>query len=154
MHADLWTFSLEIYAKPDVEKACLALQEQGADVCLLLCAAWLGAYGVRYEPGRLASLQGVAQPWREQVVQPLRQLRGQWRAMALQDSELKGLRDRVKSLELEAEQHLLLRLEVLARDWPREAAEDLAMWLDGAAGEAAHLSHDALHRLRVVVSQA
>ncbi|WP_017902611.1 TIGR02444 family protein [Pseudomonas asplenii] len=154
MHADLWTFSLDIYAKPDVEKACLALQEHGADVCLLLCAAWLGARGIRYEPGRLASLREIAQPWQEQVVQPLRQLRGQWRAMTLQDCELKGLRERVKALELEAERHLLSRLEALSRDWPQTAAGDLTAWLEAAAGVAAHLSHDALHRLRVVVSQA
>ncbi|WP_273825872.1 TIGR02444 family protein [Pseudomonas asplenii] len=154
MHADLWTFSLDIYAKPGVEGTCLALQGHGANVCLLLCAAWLGARGVKYAPGRLEGLRRVAHPWHEQVVQPLRQLRGQWRAMALQDSELKRLRDRIKALELEAEQQLLSRLEALSGDWPREAADDLAVWLESAAGEAAHLNHDALHQLRVVVSQA
>ncbi|SEH94661.1 TIGR02444 family protein [Pseudomonas fuscovaginae UPB0736] len=154
MHADLWTFSLDIYANPDVEAACLALQGHGANVCLLLGAAWLGARGVRYEPERLANLQRVAHPWHEQVVQPLRRLREQWRTMALQDSELKGLRDRVKALELEAEQQLLLRLEGVSRNWPQGVADDLAVWLEGAASEAAHLSHDALHKLRVMVSQA
>ncbi|MFC3942167.1 TIGR02444 family protein [Pseudomonas gingeri NCPPB 3146 = LMG 5327] len=154
MHADLWTFSLETYAKPGVEEACLALQAQGADVCLMLCAAWLGVRGVSCEAGRLAQLRLVAQPWQAQVVQPLRQLRGQWRAMALQDNELKVLRDQVKALELEAERQLLLRLEGLCRDWPQGMADDLMAWLDGSTAQAAHLSRDALQQLRVAVSQA
>ncbi|NWD05392.1 TIGR02444 family protein [Pseudomonas gingeri] len=154
MHADLWTFSLETYTRPGVEEACLALQAQGANVCLLLCAAWLGVRGVSCEPERLAQLCRVAHPWQVEVVQPLRQLRGQWRAMALQDSELKVLRDQVKALELEAERQLLLRLERLSWDWPQGIADDLAAWLDGSTAQTAHLNRDALQQLRVAVSQA
>lgn len=43
MHTDLWNFALHLYARPGVEAACLALQDEGADVCLLLCGAWLEA---------------------------------------------------------------------------------------------------------------
>ncbi|MCK1787400.1 TIGR02444 family protein, partial [Pseudomonas sp. TNT11] len=45
MCADLWSFALSTYARPGVEAACLRLQEQGADVCLLLC----GAFGAGQE---------------------------------------------------------------------------------------------------------
>jgi len=39
---DFWEFSLNVYARPGVEQACLALQEQaGADVNLLLFSLWL-----------------------------------------------------------------------------------------------------------------
>ena len=46
MCADLWSFALSTYARPGVEAACLRVQEQGADVCLLLCGAWLEQRGV------------------------------------------------------------------------------------------------------------
>ncbi|NWB91176.1 TIGR02444 family protein [Pseudomonas agarici] len=154
MHADLWTFSLETYAKPGVEEACLALQAQGADVCLMLCAAWLGARGVNCEPERLARLRLIAQDWQAQVIQPLRQLRGQWRSMALLDNELKVLRDQLKTLELEAERQLLLRLEGLSQGWPQGVALDLAQWLDGSTVQVTHLNREALHKLRLAVSQA
>ncbi|NWA27243.1 TIGR02444 family protein [Pseudomonas gingeri] len=153
MHADLWTFSLNTYAKPGVEETCLALQAQGANVCLLLCAAWLGRRGVRCETERSRQLQALAEPWDEQVVQPLRQLRTQWRTAASADVELKILRDQVKALELAAEQQLLQRLEGLARDWPEVGAEDLDAWLEAVTTQAAHLNRDALRQLRVAVSQ-
>jgi len=154
MHADLWTFSLNTYARPGVEDACLALQAQGANVCLLLCAAWLGRRGVRCEAERARQLQALAEPWHEQVVQPLRQLRLQWRTAASQDVGLKVLRDQVKALELAAEQQLLQRLEALGRDWPEVGAEDLDAWLEAVAAQAAGLNRDALRQLRVAVSQA
>ena len=154
MHADLWTFSLNTYARPGVEEACLALQAQGANVCLLLCAAWLGLRGVRCEAERSRQLQALAEPWHEQVVQPLRQLRLQWRKAASQDVELKVLRDQVKALELAAEQQLLQRLEALGRNWPEVGAEDLDAWLEAVAAQAAGLNRDALRQLRVAVSQA
>ncbi|KIH81006.1 TIGR02444 family protein [Pseudomonas batumici] len=154
MHADLWTFSLNTYAKPGVEDACLALQAQGANVCLLLCAAWLGRRGVRCEAERSRQLQALAEPWHEQVVQPLRQLRLQWRTAASQDVGLKVLRDQVKALELAAEQQLLQRLEALGRDWPEVGAEDLDPWLEAVTAQVAGLNRDALRQLRVAVSQA
>lgn len=154
MHADLWTFSLNTYAKPGVEQTCLALQAQGANVCLLLCAAWLGQRGVGCEAERARQLQALAEPWHEQVVQPLRQLRTQWRTAASEDVELKVLRDQVKALELAAEQQLLQRLEALARDWPEVGAEDLDAWLEAVTRQAARLNSDALRQLRVAVSQA
>jgi len=41
MPTDLWRFAETLYQRPGVEAACLQLQAQGADVCVLLCAAWL-----------------------------------------------------------------------------------------------------------------
>ena len=154
MHADLWTFSLNTYAQPGVEQTCLALQAQGANVCLLLCAAWLGRRGVRCETERAGQLQALAGPWHDQVVKPLRQLRTQWRTAASEDVELKVLRDQVKALELAAEQQLLQRLEALARDWPEVGAEDLDAWLEAVTARATGLNSDALQQLRVAVNQA
>ena len=154
MSSDLWSFTLTTYARPGVEAACLQLQASGANVCLLLCAAWLGARGVGFSHSRLQQLHALAAPWHECVVQPLRQLRTQWRPAASKDPELGALREELKALELQAERQLLLRLEALARDWPQAEAEDLSPWLAGLAAEAANLNYDALQALRVAVTGA
>jgi uncharacterized protein (TIGR02444 family) len=152
MNADLWSFALSTYARPGVEAACLRLQEQGADVCLLLCGAWLEQRGVALEPERMRTLQQLARPWQAQVIEPLRQLRVQWRAKAQQDEQLATLRERVKALELDAERQLLTRLEALTQAWPKVEMTQ-PRWLEGLAAEdAANLDHDALQQLRVMVT--
>ncbi|PVZ61520.1 TIGR02444 family protein [Pseudomonas sp. B1(2018)] len=152
MSSDLWSFSLTTYARPGVEQACLQLQSAGVNVCLLLCGAWLGQRGVTCNEQRLQQLRSVALAWDTDVVRPLRTLRTQWKVGAAQDADLHALREQVKALELEAERHLLLRLESAAQSWPQSAETDLAAWLEGAAAEAAHLHRDALHQLRVAVT--
>ena len=152
MCADLWSFALSTYARAGAEDACLRLQEQGADVCLLLCGLWLEQRGVALEPGRVQALRTIAQPWQADVVQPLRGVRKQWRCMAQQDVELRALREQVKALELEAERQLLLRLEALAQSWPTGDQATDQVWLEALATEAANLDHDALHQLRAAVT--
>ena len=152
MCADLWSFALSTYARPGVETVCLRLQEQGADVCLLLCGAWLEQRGVALEPERMRTLQQLARPWQAQVIEPLRQLRVQWRAKAQQDEQLATLRERVKALELDAERQLLTRLEALTQAWPKVEMTQ-PRWLEGLAAEdAANLDHDALQQLRVMIT--
>ncbi|CAI8794272.1 TIGR02444 family protein [Pseudomonas soli] len=147
MHTDLWNHALALYARPGVEAACLALQELGGDVCLLLCGTWLQARGIAPDEQRIATLQALARPWQRDVVAPLRSLRRQWREHALADPQLSVMREQVKALELQAERTLLERLEALAREWPAQAdaAPDWLAWL---APEPAR-NHDALHQLRV-----
>jgi uncharacterized protein (TIGR02444 family) len=152
MSSDLWSFSLTLYARPGVEQACLQLQSAGANVCLLLCAAWLGQRGIACNEPRLQQLHAVAQPWDVDVVQPLRTLRMQWKAVAIQDAELNILREQVRTLELQAERQLLLRLEKATQGWPQDDETDLSAWLEGVTAGAAHLDRDALHQLRVAVT--
>ncbi|PYB86504.1 MULTISPECIES: TIGR02444 family protein [Pseudomonas] len=146
MHTDLWNHALALYARPGVEAACLALQELGGDVCLLLCGTWLQARGIAPDEQRIATLQALARPWQRDVVAPLRALRRQWREHALADPPLSVMREQVKALELQAERTLLERLEALAREWPAQAgaAPD---WLARLAPDQAR-DHDALHQLR------
>lgn len=151
MCADLWSFALSTYARPGVEDACLRLQAQGADVCLVLCGLWLEQRGVAPQPSRLQALRQIAGPWQAEVVEPLRQVRTQWRAMAQQDAELGALREWVKALELDAERLLLSRLEGVAQHWPMAEVNHQA-WVEGLAAEAANLDHDALHQLRAAVT--
>ncbi|VVN26446.1 hypothetical protein PS662_04646 [Pseudomonas fluorescens] len=152
MSSDLWSFSLGTYARPGVEAACLTLQSAGVNVCLLLCGLWLGQRRVACNEQRLQQLCNVAGPWDADVVQPLRALRTQWKVSATGDAELKALREQVKALELQAERHLLLRLERTALSWPQDEATDLPAWLEGVAAGAAHLNRDALHQLRVAAT--
>ena len=152
MSSDLWSFSLGTYARPGVETACLTLQSAGVNVCLLLCGLWLGERGVTCNEQRLQLLRDLAGPWDADVVQPLRTLRLQWKSAASVDTELNSLRREVKALEMEAERHLLLRLERLTQSWPQYEATDLSAWLEGVAACAAHLDRDALHQLRVAAT--
>ena len=153
MCADLWSFALSTYARPGVEAACLHLQEQGADVCLLLCGAWLERRGVMLTAERIQALKQIARPWQIEVIEPLRQVRRQWRAMAQLDKPLASLRERVKALELDAERQLLTRLEALAQIWLADEAVGQPQWLERLAAEdAANLDHDALQQLRGVAT--
>lgn len=145
----LWAFSLAVYAMPGVAEACLALQDgHGADVNLLLFAAWNGACGRRLTAAHIAAAEAAAAPWRREVVQPLRAVR---RALkvgrgGIAAAEATALRDRVKAAELAAErleQRALARLAALA-DAATEAPEsavpgNLRLYLDaiGAGAESA-----------------
>lgn len=151
MPPDLWRFAEELYQRPGVETACLQLQEQGADVCLLICAAWLDGCGVACNDERAEALQGLAQPWQEQAVLPLRLLRQRWRTPAQMDQALLQLREQLKRLELEAERELLQRLAALSRDWPSAASADRDNWLARLAPKAA--SRDALQVLRAAAGE-
>jgi uncharacterized protein (TIGR02444 family) len=148
MSSDLWSFALAVYARCGVEDACLHLQSAGANVCLMLCGLWLEQRGVSCEEERLRELEQLTAPWDREVVQPLRELRMQWKTRTETDAVLKGMREQVKGLELEAERALLSRLEGVAQGWARNSA-DQAVWLEGLAGTAAHLNRDALQVLRV-----
>ena len=151
MSSDLWSFSLATYARTGVEDACLQLQTAGANVCLLLCGLWLEQRGVTCDEQRVSELQALTEPWDIEVVQPLRTLRMQWKARAVDDAVLKGMREQIKSLELEAERALLSRLEGVAQEWTRNDAGSMT-WLEGLAGTAANPNRDALQVLRVAAT--
>ncbi|WP_277759798.1 TIGR02444 family protein [Pseudomonas sp. A34-9] len=151
MSSDLWSFSLATYARPGVEDACLQLQTAGANVCLLLCGVWLEQRKVTCDEQRVRLLQALTEPWDTEVVQPLRTLRMQWKAQAVDDAVLKGMREQIKSLELEAERTLLSRLEGVAQEWMRNDAGSIT-WLEELAGTAASPNRDALQVLRVAAT--
>ncbi|MFJ4455752.1 TIGR02444 family protein [Pseudomonas sp. NPDC089392] len=151
MHTDLWNHALALYARPGVEAACLALQAQGGDVCLLLCATWLQARGVAVLAERAQALREVAEPWQREIVTPLRSLRQQWRAAAQGDAQLAALREQVKGLELQAEKALLERLQDRALQWPAGSREPTDDWLARLAPDQGR-HHDALDQLRVAAA--
>ena len=154
MQTDLWSYCLNLYARPGVEQACLHLQDQGLDVCVLLCAAWLEARDVACDEVRLGQLNACAGPWQREVVQPLRRLRTHWREAAAHDDALAALRVQVKALELEAERTLLRRLESVTQGWTQTQSRDTCAWLQKVVDDAGHPDCDALHTLRVAINRA
>ena len=153
MHTDLWNFALNLYARPGVEAACLQWQDQGGDVCLLLCAAWLDTRGVMPNEQRLQALREVAETWQRDVVKPLRSLRQQWRNAAMQNPQLADLREQVKGLELKAERIVLERLQEACEGWAATPEADID-WLHCLTSLDGGVHHDALHTLRAVMQSA
>lgn len=151
MPTDLWQFAETLYQRPGVEAACLQLQAQGADVCLLLCGAWLEVRQTACNDGRAEALRRLAQPWQQQVVVPLRHLRQSWRQAAQGDHVLTTLREQVKKLELEAEREQLQRLAARTHDWLSGEANAPLNWLESLAPEPANC--DALQTLRIAAAQ-
>lgn len=149
---DLWTFALACYARPGVEDACLQLQTAGADVCLLLCGAWLEARGITCTPPRVEQLLRVAESWQLKVVKPLRELRTDWREAAAGDDELAALRKAVKALELEAEKTLLSRLQQASEKWP--SGKSQSGWLERLAPTTNRDCEPSLKRLRMAAAEA
>jgi uncharacterized protein (TIGR02444 family) len=108
-----WRFSLALYGRPGVPPACLRLQDEaGVDVNVLLFAMWLGRQGRSLTAADLRSVLATVDPWRLNVVVPLRTARRALKdggsSFAEAGSEL--LRSRVKAAELESER---LQQEVL-----------------------------------------
>lgn len=114
----LWRYALELYAAPDIESVCLRLQAQGAGVNALLLACWAGQQGVRLGAEQWKQL--LADPWREQVLSPLRRLRYRVRERREQAPALDASYQALKQAELACEQAelMLLHDRVSAISWP------------------------------------
>jgi uncharacterized protein (TIGR02444 family) len=110
-----WRFSLAFYELPGVAPALLALQDRDSlDVNLMLFALWLGITG-RGGVGAdvLAEADRTTATVRREVVEPLRWLRRRLRQYLAAD--IQKLREGVKTLELEGEKLVQMRLARLAR---------------------------------------
>src|SRR5690606_29654591 len=98
----------QLYAWPGVEPLLLEHQDAaGQDVLLLLTACWLGVRGSPADGHHWQLLQAQQAPWRQQVIEPLRQVR---RALTGNHAAA-ALRAQVKECELAAEWHQLAQLE-------------------------------------------
>ena len=99
-----------LYGQPGMQKLLLELQDEaGQDVLLMLSACWLGRQQREAEPQLWQELHAAQRPWRERVIQPLRQVR---RGLA-GNPDVAALYEQVKACELAAEWHQLTVLERL-----------------------------------------
>ncbi|MEO1038614.1 MAG: TIGR02444 family protein [Pseudomonadota bacterium] len=69
-----WDFSLDVYARPGVEEACLSLQSRGGDVNLALWIIWAAREGLDSRSA-LGEAIAISRSWREAVIHPLRRAR-------------------------------------------------------------------------------
>ncbi|MCK9467789.1 MAG: TIGR02444 family protein [Porticoccaceae bacterium] len=73
---DFWLFATHLYGEPGVADACLWLQEQyDLDVMLLLLCLWSGYEWGPLHPAQLHMLINDSEPWRQNLVRPLRSAR-------------------------------------------------------------------------------
>jgi len=105
--SDLWTWSLERYARDGVESGALKLQDEfGLNVNLLLWACWCAG---RYQPLPdliIRKAIDLTSGWSREVTAPLRTARRFLKTPPPQvDIEMsESLRTRIKAVEINAEQ--------------------------------------------------
>lgn len=152
-----WRFSLRFYASPGVEADCLAFQDQGGgDVNLLLFCLWCGLARGQLTETDLRDALGLSERWRSQAVAPLREIRRALKG-GVDGLESAPFREKVKALELEAEQIQQRALAALALKAEPPAGPDaagamldayLATLPEEAAAEAAAPARRLLDRAR------
>lgn len=112
----LWPFALALYGAAGVSQACLTLQDRaGADVPMLLWAAWLGADGRALGPNDPARARDAVAAWHREIVQPLRAVRQRMKSgpAPAPSDRTEALRDRLKAVEIGAERIELAMLETI-----------------------------------------
>ncbi len=163
-----WTYSLELYARPGVEAACLELQRRhGVDVNLVLLCCWLATRGIELDQITLARAKRAVVDWQAEVVRPLRALRRRLGATLSQPEpntvpawwpELAGdLRLRVLALELDGEHlaqlglgQVTAELKPTARPGPALAGRNLQRYWTFSGGDL----HSLRNLLRAVFAEA
>ena len=117
--SDFWNFSIQHYARPGVAESCLALQDTyGLDVNLVLFFLWYGNHYGELSSSQFNQVLNFSSQWAANVVNPVRQQR-RW---LKQHRETSGIdpdivetyRNKVKRLELDAEQLQQNQLQALA----------------------------------------
>jgi uncharacterized protein (TIGR02444 family) len=111
---ELWSFSQKLYERPGVARALITLQDEaGLDVNLVVFAIWHGLSGRgRLAEQKLDAAERAVYSIRVEVIEPLRALRRRLRTIV--DNDIQRLRERIKALEIEAEEAAQLRLAGIA----------------------------------------
>ena len=117
-----WRFSLQLYRRPGVADACIALQEEaGADVNLLLFLLWQAGQRRILSVDEVAGLEAKVAAWRERAVVPLRAIRRALKSpqALVEAGAAEAFRTRIKAVELEAERLQQEAMYGLLRATPR-----------------------------------
>lgn len=128
---DIWAFALAFYALPEVAQACLEAQDHyGLDVTALILGLHRAHIGKGFDA---REAQARAREWSVTIVNPLRKVRIALKAPHpnLDNDAAYRLRERVKTLELDAERMVLNALSDLPHCGPSlsydQALEALAI---------------------------
>jgi uncharacterized protein (TIGR02444 family) len=110
----LWDFSVRFYERDGVATRCLAWQDEyGVDVTVLLLAAWAASHRQELSVANISLASEEIAPWRNEIVEPLRTMRRRLKRdpSPAAPAEIAGVRNLIKSAELEAERVALAVLE-------------------------------------------
>ncbi|EAR61184.1 TIGR02444 family protein [Neptuniibacter caesariensis] len=109
---DLWDFALLFYQHPGIESLCLKLQDQyGLSINRLIMACWAGLKGKELNE---AVFESSAEQWKNQITQPLREVRYKVRQAKADTPELEACYAALRKAELACEQvELALLYEVV-----------------------------------------
>ena len=102
-----WRFSLKFYRQAGVSDACIALQDgSGIDVNLLLFLLWLASESRQVSPQEVKTFDDRVRSWRELTIVPIRDTRRKLKGAAtlVEPGQQEAFRNKVKAVELEAEQ--------------------------------------------------
>ena len=115
---DFTTWSMALYARPQVEACCLRLQDEyGLDVNVVLFCHWYGACGGVMDDALWRRIEEISEQCRNRLVRPLREARRWLKGPVFEPEEDRlRLRERIKEDELAA--------ELLQQKWMQRAAED------------------------------
>lgn len=145
-----WPFTLAVYGEPGVSQACLLLQDRyRADVNVLLLAAFAAGQGHHVGAAEIGLIDEAVHRWRGEVVEPLRVIRRALKeslAAMARHVEAAAFRERLKALELAAEQFEQALIADVLAGWPVPRGESsVASALAGAAAyfRGAHQPADA-----------
>jgi uncharacterized protein (TIGR02444 family) len=113
---NFWSFSLQVYGRPGVAEACIALQDGlGLDVNLLLYCCWHGHAHRKLDEAALQRAMAAVEGWQREVVQPLRAVRRRLKSGVppITARECQAIRRKVNDLEIESERIAQTVLEAL-----------------------------------------
>ncbi len=150
----LWSYAESVWRRPQVEAACLALQETyGQSPPLLLWRLWAVSEGRSLDVPTIENAVAAARRWESNVVRPLRDIRHRLKGdlpIVSRSARVK-FADSLRAAELDAEHLLLDALEALASEGMGRGADGLSALLELAAiwGAAAPIA--ALRRLLTAV---
>jgi uncharacterized protein (TIGR02444 family) len=112
----LWERASRAYESAEVERLCLALQDDhGQCVSYLLWAIWAGEQGRVVNAGMASHAAELAHDWELSVLKPLRAVRRRLKSSVpgISDTAREASRERLKDEEIAAEQLLLDALEAM-----------------------------------------
>ncbi|HEX7759870.1 MAG TPA: TIGR02444 family protein [Caulobacteraceae bacterium] len=113
---NLWDFAGRVHARPGVEAACLALQDDhGQCVSFLLWRLWTLADGRPVDGVLLGDAVLAARSWEAAATAPLRLVRRRLKTapMPVTPQGQAALREAIKAAELQSERLLLEALETM-----------------------------------------
>ena len=112
--SELWSFSEQTYALPEVENICLKLQnDYDADINIILYCIWAAQQSVVLNEDDARLLIKTTEPWQQNILKPLRDARKMMKQhiIAMPSNMLDQTVSNIGEMELHAEHMSQLALE-------------------------------------------